>query len=322
MAGRSWRVGTRGSRLARAQTAAVVRALERAWPGERFETVTIRTTGDRDRRRPLGAFATNGIFVKEIERALLHGRIDLAVHSAKDLPSESDPGLAIAAFPPRAAVHDVMITPRDWPPDADGLPRLPQGARVGTSSVRRSAQLREWRPDLELHALRGNVDGRLRKLWELELDAIVLAAAGLMRLGLLPGAFALGQPLELDLPPGRRAHLYPLDPERFVPAAGQGALAVQIRRDDAAAAQLLEPLNDPATEQALRAERSYLEAMGASCAVPIGAYARVGGQELTLYGYYAAAHPPRSLLSGPRTQPEELGRALARKLRAAPVEGG
>lgn len=312
---RRWRVGTRGSRLARIQTDLVIDQLRLAFPHDEFEPVIVRTTGDQDLQRPLSAFGVFGVFVKELERALLDGTIDLAVHSAKDLTTMQPDGLVVSAYTPRGPVHDVLITRHRWDLDSDGLPQLPQGARVATSSVRRQGQLQEWRPDLQLENLRGSVETRLRKLHEQDLDGIMLAAAGLERLGLVDGGslpVAAGDPV-----PVGGGYAYYLDPERFVPAAGQGVLAVQVNLSQDEARQRAESIDDAGTRATQLAERAFMLGMGASCAVPIGAWARVEGNQLRLLGYYRDADPPRQEISGPVDDAQELGAQLARQMQRA-----
>lgn len=307
-------MGTRGSPLALAQARRVADRLQERVPGLALELITVRTAGDRDRRRPLDAFPEPGAFVKELERALADRRIDLAVHSAKDVPTSLPPGLVLAAFPERVAPWDVLVTRRRLPVE-DGLPVLPPGARVATGSVRRRAQWLRWRPDLAVAGLRGNVDTRLRRLAAGECDAVVLAAAGLVRLGLLPERAGPGDgPLPLPLPGGGEAWAYPLDPVRFVPAPGQGALAVEVRADDAAVRAAVEAIDQPAVAAALRAERAFLAAMGATCAVPLGAHARVEGGTLVLHAFYAGAADPYGSERGSPAEAEAVGRRLAARL--------
>jgi hydroxymethylbilane synthase len=242
-------VGTRGSALALTQTTAVCTAVRGLRPGTRVRLERITTKGDVLTDVPLSVLGGRGVFVDAIEEALREDRIDFAVHSAKDLPSTIAPDLAIAAFLERADPRDVLIS------RAGTLYELPRGARVGTSSQRRACQLRAARPDLETVELRGNVDTRLRKLDAGDYDAIVLAAAGLQRLGLTD----------------RVTEWLPLDV--MLPAPGQGALAIEIRASDAALRALLEPLMHAPTEAALIAERAFLARLGAGCAAAVGAYA-------------------------------------------------
>ena len=253
------RLGTRGSALARAQADRVRVALENANPGLRVEMVFIRTSGDAGTQGALAAGGLKGLFVKEIEEALLAGTIDAAVHSMKDLPASLPGGLVLGAVPARATAHDVLLSA-----GAGALSSLASGARVGTASVRRRAQLLARRRDLEVVSLRGNVDTRLRKWRGGEIDAIILAAAGLERLGLSD--------------PGARA----LSIDEFLPAVGQGALALECRADDARTRARLAAIADVRTEAATRAERAFLLAIGGDCNTPLAAHATVEGGALRL----------------------------------------
>jgi len=261
------RIGTRGSTLARTQTGQVADAL-RALGDFEIEFIHIRTDGDR----LTGSLATlggTGVFVTALRDALLEGRCDLAVHSLKDLPTGDAPGLTIAAIPPRADARDALCT-RDGRP----LVGLPSGARVGTGSPRRVAQLLAVRPDLEVVDLRGNVDTRLRRVTDGDLDAVVLAAAGLQRIG------------RLD------ATTVPLEPTLMVPAPGQGALAVECRADldpGSALALALRALDDLPTRLAVTAERAVLATLEAGCSAPVGAYAQADGRRLALSATVVAA---------------------------------
>lgn len=284
---RACRLGTRGSALARAQTGLVADRLRAE--GWDVEVVPIRTSGDRSRSVSLPL--ARGAFVKELEAALLDGRIDLAVHSAKDMPTDETPGVRLAALPPRGDPRDAIVTR-----DGAGLGALPGGARVATESPRRRAFLLRERPDLEVVGIRGNVDSRLARLDEGRCEALVLALAGLERLGLA----------------GRVAEA--LEPERMVPAVGQGALAVQAREDDAAAVAFLDDLP---TRRAVLAERAFLAAMGGGCRAPFAAYARLTDGGLAVLG--AALEPDgrevlRHTVRGAADDPAGLGRELAQEL--------
>jgi len=290
------RLGTRGSPLALAQSREVAAALEAKHPGLQVHLTVIRTTGDRIQDRPLANVGGKGLFVKEIEDALLQGRIELAVHSMKDLPAHLPPGLTLGAITAREEARDVLVARK-----ARSLDALPPGARVGTSSLRRQSQLLHRRPDLTVVPLRGNVDTRLRKLTEGSLDAIVVAAAGLKRLGVEP-ALAISLPLDVSLP-----------------APGQGALGVEIREDDRATAALVAVLEDDASRIAVTAERAFLKRLGGSCQVPIGAYGTVQGDLLTLAGLLASPDGKalvRDTLTGPAPEAEALGTILAERLLA------
>jgi hydroxymethylbilane synthase len=250
------RIGTRGSQLATTQSGTVAAALEAR--GVATELVTIRTFGD-DHPGPLAAMPQQGVFVSALRTALLDGEVDVAVHSMKDLPSAPEPGIVLAAAPVREDPRDALVSA-----DGRALDDLADGARVGTGSPRRRARLLALRPDLEVVDLRGNVDSRLARVDSGELDAVVLAVAGLTRLG--------------------RAEriVERLDPSRMLPAPAQGTLAVECREDDAATRALLAWLDDPATRLAVLAERAVLAGVQASCASAIGALARLDGDRLTI----------------------------------------
>lgn len=260
--GRTIRVGTRGSALARAQTAAVVTRLRSL--GHAVEVETITTVGDVRTDVPIAGIVHepgggDGVFVRELERALLDRRIDAAVHSLKDLPTAVPAGLAIGCVPERVMPFDVLV----GKPGAT-LATLPAGAVVGTSSIRRVVQVKSLRPDLAVKAIRGNVDTRLRKLDAGECDCLILAGAGLQRLGLA------GRITEVLAPPV------------FWPAVAQGAVAVEIRADDMAMSRALAALDDAAAHVSIRAERACLAALAGGCLAPIGAWARMRGGLLTL----------------------------------------
>lgn len=252
------RLGTRGSKLALVQANTVARALE-AKTGTACEIVTLKTAGDRIQDRPLADSGGKGLFVKELEEALLSGTIDLAVHSMKDVPVPIPPGLAMAAFLAREDPRDTFVSHK-----ARRLVDLPKGAKLGTSSVRRVAQVKRVRADLECVLLRGNVDTRLRKLDAGEMDAMLLALAGLKRLGLEARAT---QPLD-----------------DFLPALGQGAIGIEIRDADAPARAAVAQLNDTATELALACERAFQEALGGSCRSPMAGLATVADGHLAFRG--------------------------------------
>ena len=288
------RIATRGSALALRQTELVAESLRACWPNLAIELVTVRTTGDRNREAPIAALG-DGVFVRGVEAELLEGRADVAVHSAKDIPSTEMPGLVLAAFPPRGDPRDVLVSR-----DGSSLTALPRGARLGTGSPRRSAIAHALRPDLEIALIRGNVDTRLRKLREGEYNAIVLAAAGLDRLGLLD------QVTEF------------LDPSAWVPAAGQGVLAAQCRAGDPAE-RLLAPLDDAGTRAAIIGERAVLRRLGSGCRTPVGAYGRVVDGSLHLRGLLIAPDGNHSAVADLRGAPhdaEALGHALADELMA------
>jgi hydroxymethylbilane synthase len=263
---RTLRIGTRASRLARLQTRLVAAELARRNPGLDPTEVILTTLGDQDERTPLTAMGGKGVFTETLERALREGTIDCAVHSLKDLPVEPSPGLVLAAVGFRDDPRDVLVSARGWT-----LETLPQAGAVGTCSLRRRAQLLAVRPDLRIVPLRGNVDTRVRKALDGDYDAIVIAAAGVQRLGLSSGVSEY-LPLELMLP-----------------APGQGALAVQCRADDEPTRATLAALDDPAAREATAAERGFLEGLGGGCTAPVGAWGRVTNRRLALEGVVASA---------------------------------
>ena len=284
------RIATRGSPLALRQAELVAAGLRRAWPGLTVELYPIRTSGDRLPQANLAAVGGKGLFVKEIEDALLAGQVEVAVHSLKDLPAGIPAGLELAAYPERDDPRDVLVTRT-----GEGLPGLPAGARVGTSSLRRKVQLLARRPDLQAEPIRGNVDTRLRKLDEGSYDAVVLAAAGLRRLGLEPpGAVVLA-------------------PDEMLPAVGQGVLGVEARADDAGTRRLVAALDHPETRAAATAERTFLAAIGGSCTTPLAAYAWYATHVLWLSAFVATPDGSRALryAKGAAAGPEELGREVA-----------
>ncbi len=286
------RIGTRGSTLALAQSGLVRRLLP---GGERAHEIrVIETSGDRNPMASLRRIGGKGVFTKEIEQEMLDGRIDLAVHSLKDLPTEETPGLRIGALLRREDPRDALVTKGRVP-----LAQLPQGSKVGTSSLRRQSQLLARRPDLAVQDLRGNVPTRIARVREGALDAIVIAAAGLKRLGLIDEAAEI------------------LEEEIMLPAPGQGILALQIRADDARSAEALRALDDADARAEAEAERSLLSGLGGGCLVPVGARGRVTGGRLTLAGY--VGHPSgrpslRMSVEGAASEAGELGRRLAAML--------
>ena len=296
MANRTIRIGTRGSRLALRQTDAVVAALRQRFPDRRFEVRTLRTTGDRQTQEPLDQIGGVGVFVKELESALLAGEIDMAVHSLKDVPTGLPEGLIIAAVPGREDPRDALVS-RNGAKLAD----LPPGTRVGTGSARRACQLRALRRDITVAGIRGNVDTRLRKVEAGEVDAVVRAAAALARMGWLDKA---AEVLSFDL---------------MLPAPGQGALAVEIRSDDEAIRQMAAAIDDGDYHQAVTAERAFLARLGGGCSVPIAALGEIDGGRLRLQGLVGDREGIRILradLEGPAADVEALGVRLAEKLLA------
>ena len=295
------RIGTRGSTLARWQSEWVADRLRAAHPGLRVEIVEIRTRGDRDRNTPLGQMGGGtGLFTKEIQRALIDGDVEIAVHSLKDLPTDGPESLVLGAVPQREAANDALIAPRHLI-----LKDLPKGATVGTGSLRRRAQLRYMRPDLEVVGVRGNVETRLNKAIRGELDAVILAEAGLHRLGLE------GRITERLGPPG------------FLPAVGQGALGIECRRLDDDTRSLLAPLDHRPSHRAVRAERACLAVLEGGCMIPLGAWARdLEGEDGDRMALDVVVLDPDGVhrLAGsrtaPRIDPDALGRAVAEDLRA------
>ncbi len=294
---RSVVVATRRSPLALAQTRAVVAELAARHPAVTFTELGVTTTGDRVQDRALAEIGGKGLFVKEIEQALLDGAARLAVHSAKDVPSELAPGLTIAAYARRADPRDAWVSRTGV-----GLRDLRGGSRVGTASLRRARQLALVRPDLEFVPLRGNVETRLAKCARGEVDAVVLAAAGLHRLGL-----------------GGRV-VERLDPELCLPAVGQGALALEVRASDEEARALVAAVADPETLIAVTAERGVMAAAGGSCQVPLAAHAVRDGADLLLRGFLADPEgrwSRRRTARGPWPSEVAAADALGRALGAA-----
>jgi len=295
------RIGSRGSQLALWQTNHIAALLRSQ--GHSVEIEIIKTTGDRLQEVTFAQVGSKGMFTKEIEEALAEGRVDLAVHSLKDLPTDLPEPFALAATPPRVDPRDVFVSVK-----YASLAELPQGARVGTSSQRRRAQLKALRPDIEAVEFRGNVDTRLRKLAEGQVDAILLAAAGLDR---------------LEKTEWVRERL---DPKSFCPAAGQGSLGIETRKDDAATIAALVFLDDAATRFAVTAERAALSALGGGCQVPIGIHCRTGhsdGAWVEIYGVVAEPETGKAVRVYHRALQGELGAAELGKLVAQKlIEGG
>ncbi len=291
------RIATRKSQLALWQAEHVATLLRQAHPHLQVELVPMTTKGDQIQDRSLAAIGGKGLFIKELEVALQEGRADIAVHSMKDVPGDLPEGLSIATVLPRADPRDAWVSPR-----YAGVEDLPRGARVGTSSLRRQAQLLALRSDLVIHPLRGNVDTRLRRLDEGELDAIVLACAGLVRLGWESRITAR---LPADI---------------FLPAVGQGVIGIECRVNDSSTRKTLAPLDHPATRIALDAERAFTGYLGGSCQSPIAAYAQLDGERLTLAGLVAEPDGSRLLRdreSGSALDPAALGIQLAQRIQSA-----
>jgi hydroxymethylbilane synthase len=294
---RSITVGTRGSTLALAQTRWVVARLKEEWPETDFRIQTISTKGDRSQESlsSLAEKGNKGFWVKEIEDALLSSKIDIAVHSLKDLPTAQPDGLEVASIPQRVDARDVLIGKEGMKRLAD----LPQGARVGTSSVRRKAFLRAYRPDLNILDLRGNIDTRLGALSSGDYDAIVLAAAGLIRLELRP---RIDEFLEGDV---------------MLAAPGQGALALETRSDDDLSVEVAYAIHDRNTDDRITAEREFLAGLGAGCMAPVGAHATIKGGLITLEGWVGAVDGSqviRATTSGEVAECADLGAELAQDM--------
>ncbi|HEY7699839.1 MAG TPA: hydroxymethylbilane synthase [Vicinamibacteria bacterium] len=288
------RIGTRGSRLALAQTHSIVEALRERHPDGAFEVEIIQTQGDRVLDRPLSAIGDAGLFIKEIETALLEERVDLAVHSMKDLPSRMTEGLELAAARERRDPRDVLVARK-----AESLETLPQGGTVATGSLRRRSQLLALRPDLTVEDLRGNVPTRLEKFDRSSWDGILLAGAGLERLGL---ASRIRSYIPIAL---------------MLPAVGQGALALEIRASDRELAEGLRFLNHAPTESAVVCERSFLARLEGGCRVPIAAYAEVRDGRIHVRGYVGAVDGSRHLrreIEGDLSRAESLGLELAESM--------
>jgi hydroxymethylbilane synthase len=301
---RKLRIGSRGSKLALWQAQHIQQKLREAagstGSAAESEIVIVRTSGDAMPEAPIAAVGTKGVFIKELEDELLAGRIDLAVHSMKDVPTELPGGLIIAAIAKRADPRDCLLSR-----DGLGLAALPSGAKVGTSSLRRQCQLKRYRGDLEIRDVRGNVDTRIRKMEAGEFDAIVLAKAGIDRLGL---ASRITETLE---------------PAVMLSAVGQGAMGVEIRADDAETANLVRGLDDSDTHRAVEAERSLLQRLEGGCQVPLGALASIESGRLTLDAAVFSADGGESVrrkISGLAEEAESLGKRLAEELLKAGAE--
>lgn len=290
------RIATRRSALALWQAEEVARILGARYPELRIEYVPLTTRGDQILDQPLAAIGGKGLFLKELQQALLDGSADIAVHSFKDVPVEPAEGLLLPVALTRGDARDALVSVHH-----SDLSSLPAGSVVGTSSLRRHVQLRAMRPDLRIEDLRGNVNTRLAKLDSGQFDAIILACAGLQRLGLeqrIRQSFA---------------------PTQWVPAAGQGAIAIECRERDADVRALLAPLNDPSTQACVGAERAMTRRLQGSCSVPIGAYAQLEGETLVLHGLVGDAqtgHMVRASARGSAAHPALLGEQVAAALMA------
>lgn len=292
---KSLTIGTRISQLALWQTNHVIQQLQIAWPGLVCEKQSFVTQGDKTLDKPLPQIGGKGLFTAELEESLRNGRIDLAIHSLKDLPVEDALGLTLGAIIGRADVRDVLITREGWT-----LNTLPQGAIVGTSSPRRQTQLLHARPDLQVQSIRGNVETRIRKVLDGDYHATVLAAAGVTRLNLLQH---VSEWLPLTM---------------MLPAPGQGALGVQCRADDAETLRLLAAISQPEIRTAVTAERSFLYHLGGGCAVPVAAHATWQDERLVLDGFVGSPDGQRRVRiqsEGSSDDPWALGASLAEQAR-------
>jgi hydroxymethylbilane synthase len=293
-AGRKVIVGSRGSKLALIQTETIVRRLRAVAPSLEFVCKVIKTQGDREGHRSLDEIGGQGVFVKALEQALLSRAIDLAVHSLKDVPGEVSPGLQLAAVISRDDPRDVLVSTKALP-----LTQMPSRSRIGTGSHRRIAQVKAVRPDLETCPIRGNVDTRLRKVRTGEVDGVILAAAALLRMGWQD-----------------RITEY-LSPEVFLPAVGQGALAVEVRTADMEMIELAVDINDSTTWHCTAAERAFLRTLGGGCSVPIAALGTVEDDTVRLEGMMASTDYTRMIrhaANGPASDAVGLGQSLAEKI--------
>lgn len=284
------RVGTRGSRLAIAQTEIALAALRRAHPGVRFEVVTISTKGDVD-KRPLFTMDEKGIFEKEVNEAVKNGEVDFAVHSLKDVPSDLSDELVVACIPKRASPNDVLVNDK-----GQKLKELAPGSTVGTSSLRRAVQLAKSRPDLNVRPIRGNVETRVKKVISGEYDAVVLAEAGLTRIGM------------------KDVIVERFGVRDFVPAPGQGAIAIVCRHDNRKLISMLKTIEDPRSRAEVLTERALIKKVEGGCRFPLGAVAVTNGNKLTLYASVFSADGSRNIKVkkiGNANDPEKLGNKVA-----------
>jgi len=287
-------VGTRGSRLSIIQTESVVEAIKRHNRTVEVETRVIKTTGDKLESEPLPLISGKGVFEKEIDEAIINGEVDFGVHSMKDVPADQPEGLVIAAIPERASPNDVLISRL-----LSRLNGLPDGATVGTGSPRRTAELLRVRPGLNVQSIRGNIDTRIRKLDSGVYDAIILAEAGLTRMGMQ----------------NRIVERLPI--EDFTPAPGQGFLAVMARRDREDVLEILRPVNDPSSWAEAIAERSFMKEVGGGCKIPIGAFARAEGETVKLLGSVISPDGARRIdivEQGDMKHPEDTGKTAANRI--------
>lgn len=286
-------VGTRGSKLALIQTNWVIEELKKSYPSIEFEVKIIKTKGDLIQNVSLDKIGDKGLFVKEIEQQLLEKEIDIAVHSMKDMPSSLPEGLKFAGIPKREDARDVLVLKEGY----TGIEDLPQGAKVGTGSKRRKYQLLNHRPDLNIVPIRGNIDTRIRKIQDENLDAVVLAAAGLLRAGFKE---KIGCYLSENI---------------MIPAPAQGALAIEIRTDSLEIEEIVNSLSHKETEIQVMAERGFLEGINGSCHIPIGAYCTVNGENINLVGLYGNKEGTKLItktIEGKASEAREVGLELAK----------
>lgn len=286
-------VGSRASALALMQTHWVIEGLKKKFPHLQFEVVEIKTIGDKILDKTLNKIGGKGLFVKEIETALLQHEIDMAVHSMKDVPTEMTEKLMIGAITDREDIRDVFISN-----NGGGLAALPEGAKIGTSSLRRAAQLLAFRPDLVIEPIRGNIATRIEKMKQLHLDGIILAAAGMLRMG---WEDRITEYISTDI---------------CIPAVGQGALGIQVRREDEDLAAIVKEINNPAVEICIKAERSFMRELKGGCHVPMGAYARMEGDKLMMETVVSSPDGRNQIRLKKTWEPregEQLGIHLARE---------
>ena len=291
---RTFRIGTRGSQLALWQANFVQHALEKIYPDHHFDRIIIKTEGDQDQNSSLKTIGGQGVFTKAIELALLRDEIDMAVHSLKDLPSGMTEGLALGAVPVRGPVEDVLIT-------KEGLPfsALPRKARIATGSIRRQSQLLDKRPDLQISDLRGNIHTRINKLLDLNLDAIIMARAALIRLDI------------------QDIHYYTFPIDEMIPAVGQGAVGIQVRKNDPEVTRLVAALNHQETMAAVTAERALLHALDSGCQFPVGAHGTVKKGSLEMVGFVGREDGSKVLVEKIHDEvlrAADAGKRLAEKL--------
>jgi hydroxymethylbilane synthase len=295
---RTIRVGTRGSNLALWQATYVRKTLENLNPGVQFEQVIIKTEGDMDQSSSLTRIGGQGIFTKEIEKALIDDRIDIAVHSLKDLPSKMPEDLVLSAVPERGPVEDVLVTKQGL-----SLEELPEKASIATGSIRRKSQLLHMRPDLQISDLRGNIDTRLKKLHEHNLDGIIMAKAAILRLGLNDVKYV------------------EFKSDKMIPAVGQGAVGIQTRKNDLDTNKIVMPINHHDTYHAVMAERELLFTLDSGCQFPVGSYARVLNGQLYIRGFVASENG-RKIISDSVDSMVEIARNAGKELAEKLIKRG